>query len=167
MIAGEELKGAEAVDLFMGFHCGNTPSCCMKNCAMKFQLIMKRLMEEPGSPPSITRGTLDGQIRPGPTTWFRLQGNADNELVSYIAEGSILDIDPKSHGGIGVFAIPNFARFYRHVVIGKRFPHHGAVAFQHCGRVLWDAVKLLGVDDINVPLPKTVLYEGENPFEVE
>jgi len=166
MIAGEELKGAEAVDLFMGFHCGNTPSCCMKNCAMKFQLIMKRLMEEPGSPPSITRGTLDGQIRPGPTTWFRLQGNADNELVSYIAEGSILDIDPKSHGGIGVFAIPNFARFYRHVVIGKRFPHHGAVAFQKCGKVLWDAVKLLGVDDINIPLPKTMLYAGENPFEM-
>jgi L-fucose isomerase-like protein len=166
MIAGEDLKGAQPVDLFMGFHCGNTPSCCMKSCSMKFQLIMKRLMEEPGSPPSITRGTLDGRLRPGPTTWFRLQGGADNQLASYIAEGNILDIDPKSHGGIGVFAVPNFARFYRHVVIGKHFPHHGAVAFQHCGKALWDAVKLIGVDDINVPLPKTVLYPGENPFEV-
>ncbi|MCX8052807.1 MAG: fucose isomerase [Armatimonadetes bacterium] len=166
MIQGQDLKGAEPIDLFMGFHCGNTPSCCMKNCSMKFQVIMKRLMEEPGSPPSITRGTLDGQLRPGPATWFRLQADADNNLVSYIAEGNILDIDPKSHGGIGIFAIPNFARFYRHVVIGKRFPHHGAVAFQHCGKVLWDAVKLIGVYDINIPLPKTMLYPGENPFEV-
>ncbi len=161
-----DLKGAEARDLFMGFHCGNTPSCCMKNCSMKYQLIMKRLMEEPGSPASITRGTLDGQIRPGEATFFRLQGNIDNKLVSYIAEGNILDIDPMSHGGIGVFAIPNFARFYRHVVIGKQFPHHGAVGFAHCGKALFDALKLLGVDDINVPLPKTMMYPGENPFEV-
>jgi L-fucose isomerase-like protein len=160
-----DFKGAEAADLFMGFHCGNTPSCCMKNCSMKYQVIMKRLMEEPGTPPSITRGTLDGQIRPGPTTFFRLQGDINNRLVSYIAEGHVLDIDCQSHGGIGVFAIPNFARFYRHVVIGKRFPHHGAVGFAHCGKVLFDALKLMGVDDINFPLPKTMLYPGENPFD--
>ena len=82
------------------------------------------------------------------------------------AEGNILDIDPHSFGGIGVFAIPNFARFYRHVLIGRHFPHHGAVAFSKCGKVLFDAVKLMGVDDISVPLPKTMLYPGENPFEV-
>jgi L-fucose isomerase-like protein len=166
LIEGQDLKGAEPRDLFMGFHCGNTPACCMKTCSMKYQLIMKRLMEEPGSPASITRGTLDGQLRPGPATWFRLQASVDNELRSYIAEGEILDIDPRSHGGIGVFAIPNFARFYRHVLLEKRFPHHGAVAFEHCGRVLFDAMRLLGVDDIGVPLPKTVTYPSENPFGV-
>jgi len=87
-------------------------------------------------------------------------------LVSYVAEGHVLDIDPRTFGGTGIFAIPNFARFYRHVVIGKRFPHHGSVAFKHCGKTLFDAVKLLGVDDINVPLPRSMLYEGENPFEL-
>ncbi|MDH7601475.1 MAG: fucose isomerase [Armatimonadota bacterium] len=164
MIAGQDLKGAEPKDLFMGFHCGNTPACCMKTCSLKYQLIMKRLMEEPGSPPSITRGTLDGQLRPGPATWFRLQANVDNELTSYIAEGEILDIDPRSHGGIGIFAIPGFARFYRHVLLEKRFPHHGAVAFEHAGKVLFDAVRLLGVEDIGVPLPASVKYPSENPF---
>jgi L-fucose isomerase-like protein len=167
LIQGQDLKGAKPEDLFMGFHCGNTPSCCMKNCSMKYQLIMKRLMEDPTQPPDITRGTLEGQLRPGPATFFRLQGNADNHLASYIAEGNILDIDPHSFGGIGIFGIPNFARFYRHVVIGKCFPHHGAVAFDHCGKVLFDAVKLLGVDDINVPLPPTMWYPGENPFELQ
>ncbi len=131
-----DLMGAEVQDLFMGFHCGNTPSCCMKNCSMKYQLIMNRLMEDPSKEPDITRGTLEGQLKPGPTTFFRLQGSADCDLVSYIAEGSILDIDPRSFGGIGIFAIPNFARFYRHVVIGKRFPHHGAVAFDKCGKII-------------------------------
>ncbi|MCL2701282.1 MAG: fucose isomerase [Phycisphaerae bacterium] len=165
MTVGADLKGAAVEDLFMGFHCGNTPSCCMKNCSMKYQLIMNRLIESGGTP-DITRGTLEGQIRPGATTFFRLQGNAAGELVSYCAEGEILDIDPKSFGGIGIFAIPDFARFYRHVLIGKCFPHHGAVAFAKCGKTLVDAVRMLGVKDINVPLPNTMMYAGENLFEL-
>jgi len=32
--------------------------------------------------------------------------------------------------------------------------------------VLFDAVKLLGVEDISVPLAKNLLYPGENPFEM-
>jgi L-fucose isomerase-like protein len=160
-----DLKGAAAEDLFMGFHCGNTPSCHVNGCALKYQFIMNRLMEDPSQPPDFTRGTLEGQLNPGPTTLFRLQGSAEGKLVSYVSEGSILDVDPRSFGGIGVFAIPNFARFYRHVLIGKRFPHHGAVAFAHCGKALFDAVKMLGVCDINAPKPAGVLYCGENPFE--
>jgi L-fucose isomerase-like protein len=165
MIGGVDLKGASVEDLFMGFHCGNTPSCCMKNCSMKYHLIMNRLMEG-GAQPDITRGTLEGQLKPGPTTFFRLQGNAESELVSYVCEGNILDVDPMSFGAIGVFAIPNFGRFYRHVLISKRFPHHGAVAFERCGTVLFDALMLLGVENINVPLPKSMWYPGENPFEL-
>ncbi len=133
---------------------------------MTYQFIMHRLMEDPSCPPDITRGTIEGQLKPGPTTFFRLQGSAEGKLVSYVCEGNILDIDPSSFGGIGIVAIPNFARFYRHVLIGKRFPHHGAVAFKHCAKALFDAVKLLGVCDINVPLPETMWYPGENPFTI-
>ncbi|HEY3319103.1 MAG TPA: fucose isomerase [Planctomycetota bacterium] len=162
----EDLKGATREDLFMGFHCGNSPACCMKGCCMKYQLIMRRLMEPEAPKPDITRGTLEGQLKPGPATFFRLQGSADGKLHSYIAPGNILDVDPKSFGGIGVFAIPNFARFYRHVLVGQRFPHHGAVAFTHCGKALFDGVKMLGVKDISVPLPATMPYAGENLFEL-
>jgi len=160
-----DLKGAAKEDLFMGFHCGNTSSSCMKDCRLKYQLIMNRLMED-GATPDITRGTLEGQLMPGPTTAFRLQSTSDGELCSYVAEGEILDVDPCSFGSIGIFAVPGFARFYRHVLIGKRYPHHAAVGFKKAGRILFEAVKLLGVTDIGVPLPKTMLYEGENPFEV-
>ncbi|MDX1358705.1 MAG: fucose isomerase, partial [Clostridia bacterium] len=80
-------------DVFMGFHCGNTPSCLMKNPEMKYQLIMHRLLE-PDSEPNISRGTLEGQIAPNPITLFRLQGTADCMLRSYMAEGEVLDVDP-------------------------------------------------------------------------
>ncbi len=163
--ARANLKGAKKEDLFMAFHCGNTCSACMKQCGMKFQLIMNRLMEQ-GGEPDITRGTLEGQLKPGPTTLFRLQASPDNELRSYIAEGEVLNIPPRSFGAIGIVAIPQFARFYRHVLIGQGFPHHGGFGFEKVGKILFEAVKLLGVDDIYVPLPPTMLYEGENPFEV-
>jgi L-fucose isomerase-like protein len=163
VIKGADLKGVPAKDLFMGFHCGNTCSSCMKNCTMKYQLIMNRLMEGGGAP-DITRGTLEGQLKPGATTMFRLQGNSDSELVSYIAEGEMLDVNPCSFGGIGVVGIRDFARFYRHVLIGKRFPHHGGFGFAKAGKVLFEAVKLLGVEDVNTPLPESVRYPGENPF---
>jgi L-fucose isomerase-like protein len=157
-------NGAAPEDLFIGFHCGNTPSSCLKNCAMKFQTIMNRLMEDPSQPPDITRGTLEGQIAPGPTTVFRLQGTADGELAAYISQGRILDIDPCTFGGLGVFAIPDFQRFYRYALIAGAFPHHAAVAFDHAGKALFDAIKLLGVDNIATPLPPGVLYPDENRF---
>jgi L-fucose isomerase-like protein len=150
-------------DLFMGFHCGNTSSACMATFSMKYQLIMHRLME-PGKEPRITRGTLEGQIRPGEMTMFRLQSTPDAELKAYVADGEILNIDPKSFGCIAVFAVREMARFYRHVLIQKRFPHHTAVAFAHSGRVLWDAVQLLGVKDISSNRPAGVLYDGESLF---
>ncbi len=156
--------GYSLTDLFMGFHCGNTPSCQMKNYSMKYQLIMRRLLE-PDREPDISRGTLEGAIRPGEITFFRLQGTADSQLSSYVAEGEIIDVDPKSFGGIGIFAIKEMGRFYRHVLIAKRYPHHGGVAFKHVGKLLFAAMKLLGVSDVAFNQPASMLYKDENPFK--
>jgi L-fucose isomerase-like protein len=132
---------------------------------MKYQLIMNRLMEAPGAAPDITCGTLEGTLIPGPTTIARLQpGPGDNGLMSYVAEGHVLNADPASFGAIGVFGLPNFARFYRHVLLERQFPHHTAVAFRHVGRILYDALRLLGVGDVATPLPGHAVYPGENPF---
>jgi len=161
--AKNKVRKYKSSDLFMGFHCGNTASSCLLDPKMKYQLIMNRLME-PGKKPDITRGTLEGRIRPGDMTIFRLQSTADAALRAYIAEGEIMDIDPKSFGSIGVFAVKQMARFYRHVLIEKRFPHHTAVAFKHTGKVLFSALKMLGIKDIGFNLPEGTLYEGENPF---
>ncbi len=158
-----KIPGYKLTDLFMGFHCGNTPSCCMKNYSMKYQLIMHRLLE-PDKEPDISRGTLEGAIMPGDITFFRLQSTANAELKSYVAEGEIIDLDPNSFGGIGIFAIKEMGRFYRHVLIAKRYPHHGGVAFKHAGKVLFAAMKLLGVEDVAFNQPAGMLYKDENPF---
>ena len=162
--AKDRVGGYKPSDLFMGFHCGNTASSCMINAEMKYQFIMNRLLE-PGKDPNITRGTLEGRIRPGEITIFRLQSTADTTLRSYVAEGEVLDIDPKSFGCIGVFAIKEMGRFYRHVLIGKRFPHHSGIAFKHVGKALFAAVKILGVEDVAFNQPRGMLYENENPFD--
>jgi L-fucose isomerase-like protein len=159
-----DTKGVAREDLFMGFHCGNTPTCMLcPGYAMKFQLIMHRLME-PGRKPDITCGTIEGRLAPGPATLFRLQSTPDCHLQSYMAQGDVLDADPKTFGSTGIIGIKDFQRFHRYVLIGKRFPHHGAVGFANCAGVLHDVVRLLGVDDISTPLPAGTRYSTENPF---
>ncbi len=150
-------------DTFMGFHCGNTPMCKLANGGIKYQLIQNRLLENGGTP-DITRGTLEGDITPGEITFYRLQSNAAGQLRSYIAQGEVLPVATKSFGGIGIFAIPEMGRFYRHVLIEKQYPHHGAVVFGHYGKALFDIFKYLGVEDIAFNQPKGMLYHSENPF---
>ena len=54
-------------DTFMGFHCGNTPSCKMcADRAVKYQLIQNRLLEN-GGEPDITRGTWKATLPPPPS----------------------------------------------------------------------------------------------------
>ena len=55
-------------------------------------------------------------------------------------------------------------RFYRHVLIEKGYPHHGAVAFSHCGKALFSILRYLGVEDIAYNQPAGLPYKTENPF---
>ena len=150
-------------EVFMGFHCGNTPMCRLVKGTMKYQLIMNRGLEK-GGEPDITRGTLEGDIIPGAITFYRLQGNKDSVLQAYVAQGEVLPVPTRSFGGIGVFAIPEMNRFYRHVLIEGGYPHHGAVAFGHVGKALFSVMKLLGVDWVGFNQPAGMLYKSENPF---
>ena len=145
----------------MGFHCGNTSTKKLSFCEMKYQLIMARSLPE-----EVTQGTLEGDILPGEITFFRLQSTADNILRAYIAQGEVLPVATRSFGGIGIFAIPEMNRFYRHVLIEKNFPHHGAVAFGHVGKAIYEVFKYIGVavDEIGFNQPKGMLYRTENPF---
>lgn len=96
----------------MGFHCGNTASDKLSFCEMKYQKIMARSL-----PIEVTNGTLEGDIIPGDITFFRLQSTADAKLRGYIAQGEVLPVATRSFGAIGIFAIPEMGRFYRHVLI--------------------------------------------------
>ena len=162
-----EIKGKydyKLNDTFMGFHCGNTPLCKLCNdAAVKFQLIQNRLLEN-GNTPDITRGTLEGDIAASQITFYRLHGSADGKLQAYIAQGEVLPVKTRSFGSIGIFAIPEMGRFYRHVLVGKHYPHHGAVAFRHVGKALFSVFQYLGVPDIAYNRPASLPYDTENPF---
>ena len=163
-IYNEEIKGKfdyTQKDTFMGFHCGNTASTKLSFCEMKNQMIMARSL-----PVEVTNGTLEGDIVPGDITFFRLQSTADAKLRAYIANGEVLPVATRSFGAIGIFAINEMGRFYRHVLIEKNFPHHGAVAFGHFGKQLYEVFKYIGVDveEIGYNQPKGVRYPTENPF---
>ena len=83
----EQIKGKfgydyKLTDTFMGFHCGNTPSCMLcADRAVKYQLIQHRLLEPAGSDPDFTRGTLEGDIAPGDITFYRLQSTSDGSCA--------------------------------------------------------------------------------------
>lgn len=148
-------------DTFMGFHCGNTASGKLSSCEMKYQMIMARTLPE-----EVTQGTLEGDILPGDITFYRLQSTADNKLRAYIAQGEVLPVATRSFGSIGIFAIPEMGRFYRHVLIEGNYPHHGAVAFGHYGKTLYEVFRYIGVDmdEIGYNQPRGVRYKTENPF---
>ena len=152
----------------MGFHCGNTPACKMcDGRAVKYQLIQNRLLEDGGTP-DFTRGTLEetSPLRPLPSTACSATPRAGS---GYIAQGEVLPVATGSFGGIGIFAIHDMGRFYRHVLLAKRYPHHGAVAFSHCGREMYEVFRYLGVTDIaynqpaSLPYPARILLHAEPP----
>ena len=164
-IYGEDIKGKfnyTSNEVFMGFHCGNTASTKLTFCEMRNQMIMARSL-----PVEVTNGTLEGDIVPGDITFFRLQSTSDAQIRAYIAQGEVLPVATRSFGAIGIFAIPEMDRFYRHVLIEKNYPHHGAVAFGHFGKALYEVFKYLGApaDEINFNQPKGMMYPTENPFK--
>ncbi len=148
-------------DTFMGFHCGNTCSKQLCNPHLSYQRIMART-----HPQDWCEGTIEGDIKPGKITFYRLQSTADAQIRAYVAEGEVLPVATKSFGSIGVFAIPEMGRFYRHFLIEKNFPHHGAVMFGHYGKATYEVFKYLGVplEDIGFNRPAGDRYPSENPF---
>ena len=150
-------------DTFMGFHCGNTATQKLTFCEMRDHRIMGRTL-----PKEVTQGTLEGDIKPGEITFFRLQSTSDCKLRAYIAQGEVLPVATRSYGAIGIFAIPEMGRFYRHVLIEKNFPHHGAVAFGKFGKELYEVFKYVGVpvDEIGYNQPAGVRYPTENPWKL-
>ncbi len=153
------VKGVKQEDVMGLFHCGNVPARYMKNPTVCHQLIMARLMEA-GKKPDITRGTLEGEIKPCDITILQIHGSGD-KLRAYICEGEFLNVDSKTFGSVGTAHVKGFMRFYRNCLLG-RFHHHAAVAFKHCGAELYEALKVLGVEEIYTPQEN--LYPNENPF---
>ena len=112
----------------------------------------------------ISGGVLDGDYEAGDITIYRLQGTADGQIRAYVAEGEILPVPCQSYGSIGICAIPEMKRFYRHVLIARNYPHHAAVAFGHYGTEITEVFRYLGIEEVMFNQPKELPYPTENPF---
>lgn len=150
-------------DLFLGFHCGNTPITLMAECELKYKLNRKDpYASETGKEQN--KGTLEGRMKTGQISYFRLQATAEGALQAYVAQGEILPITTKSYGCYAVFGVLGMARFYRHVLLEKHFPHHGAVTYGNFSSTLYDFFQYLGVPYVGYNQSSNVLYQTENPF---
>ncbi|MCD8040608.1 MAG: L-fucose/L-arabinose isomerase family protein [Clostridia bacterium] len=159
----EDIKGRfpyGITDTFMGFHCGNTCSSKLVKPEMRNQKIMARSL-----PAEVTNGTIEGDIVGGDVTVYRLQSTSDNRLLAYVAQGEVLPVATRSFGSIGIFAVKEMGRFYRHVLIQNGFPHHAAVAFGHHGKAIYEVFKYLGAEEIGYNQPAGLPYRTENPFK--
>lgn len=150
-------------EIFMAFHCGNTNSCYVVDPKLKYKLNRK----DPYAPETgmeQTRGTYEGRLVPGRSTVFRLHAAPSGELQSYVVDAEILPIPVNTYGNYGLFAVREMERFYRYVLLAKRFPHHAAVIFGDHAETVYDVLDYLGVGFIGYNQPSSIPYARENPF---
>lgn len=149
-LADIKSAGCNALCVYLGNFGPEIAETMLAACSMKYQKIMARSL-----PVEVTNGTIEGDI-----TFFLLQSTADEKLLGYIDNGEVLPVATRSFGSIGVFAIPEIGRFYRHVLIEKNYPHHGAVAFGHHAKALYEVFRYVGVfvGEIGYNQPKGVRY---------
>ena len=110
----EDIEGKfpyQLTDTFMGFHCGNTPSC--KLCAdraVKYQLIQHRLLEPRAPTPTSPGAPWRATSLPPRSPSTACSATARASCAPNIAQGEVLPVKTRSFGGIGVFAIPEMGR---------------------------------------------------------
>lgn len=161
-IRGNKFNGItyELDDLFIGYHCGVTPSCKLKSSTLDYHFVNHQLIGEGQS-----KGTIHGTISESPVTLFRIQGNRHGKLQAYVVQGQVLPVEIDTYGGKGVIAVSGFGRFFRNVILEKQFPNHCAVIFGNYGKELFSILKQFGIDDIEYNHPKDVPYKGENVYQ--
>lgn len=152
-------KSYEIGDLFLGYHCGVTPSCKLISNKLEYHFVNHQLIGEEQS-----KGTIQGTIVPGAVTLLRIQGTRDGKLEAYVAQGQVLPVAMDTYGGQGIIAVPEMERFFRNVILEKQFPNHCAIIFGHYGKELMAILRFLGIQDIEYNHPRNVPYEGENAF---
>ena len=75
----------------------------------------------------------------------------------------------RSFGSIGIFAIPQMGRFYRHVLIERQLPSSRSCCIRSLmERALYEVFKYIGVDvdEIGFNQPKGMLYQDRESIYV-
>ena len=152
-------------EVFIGFHCGNTAQEMLCSSRLTYKMNRKDpYAAETGKEEN--RGTLEGRLRDGKVSVFRLHADADGKLQSYIGDGEILPIDLDTYGCYAVFGIPHMDTFYRQVLIEKHFPHHSAIVYGDHSAQLFELMRFLNIPYIGCNQTKADA-PGACPFEYQ
>ena len=166
--------GYTTTDVFIGYHCGSAPACHVKAPSIKRNMACAALsgiseMEEMGAMEGVA--SMQGRLAGGDVTLLRVHASPCGQLRSYIVQGEVVDVDPRTFGIAGVLAVSEMARFYRHVLLEKGFPHRAGLGYGHVGKYVHGAMRMLGGApgakiEIDYNLPPSRLYGTENPFHL-
>lgn len=148
--------GYEITDLFLGYHCGVTSNDILQNGSLKPHFINNKLIGY-----EMAQGTIQGGLKPGLITIFRIQVSSNGKLSAYMAEGEILPINIDTYGGRAVIAVKEMSRFYRYVLLTRHFPNHFALLYGHFANELYSICKYLGIDMIEYNHPPHIPYKDE------
>ena len=150
-------------EVFMGFHCGNTPAELLCSSSLRYKM-NRKMPHAAETGKEQTRGTLEGPMNPGGISCFRLHASPEGTLQAYIANGEILPVSMNTYGCWAVFGVHEMDRFYRYVLLDKHFPHHSAIVYGDRSAELYDVMQMLGIPYIGYNHPASERYPNENPF---
>jgi len=118
------------------FHCSNFPCSFFTKCEMSYQHIIAGTVGKEN-----TYGTVIGKVAPGPATFLRLSTHDTEGIVAgIVAEGRFTEEEVATFGGYGVVEIPQL-RTLLQTIVKQGFEHHVAVAKDHVGRAVEEALK--------------------------
>jgi L-fucose isomerase-like protein len=119
------------------FHCANFPKDFYDEMpAMDAHAILGNIM-----PASITWGSLQGRIKAGPVTFFRMStDDVKGKLTAYVTEGESTTDPADTWGGVGVVRVPKLQELLRYVC-ENNFEHHVSINMAAVGGSIADALK--------------------------
>ena len=132
-------------DTFMGFHrAATTPACKMRQPGGEASADPEPVLED--GTPDFTWGTLRGTLPPLhhllPAAMRFQRGSS---VPHRPGRGSACG-HPLLRGGIGIFAIHDMGRFYRHVLLAKRYPPSWRCGPSPiAGKTMYEVFRPLGV----------------------
>jgi L-fucose isomerase-like protein len=126
------------------FHCGNLPQSTFRTMQVTEHPILSATL-----PPERTRGTCEGCLRPGETTFLRLSTRDwEGTVRGYIGTGTVTMEDPETFGAVGVLRVERLQELMQ-TVCREGFEHHVCMAYGSVAEPLFDALSTyLGVEMI-------------------
>lgn len=131
-------------DACVVFHCGNLPQSTFQKMQVTEHPILSETL-----PPERTRGTCEGCLQPGETTFLRLStGDWDGTMRGYIGNGTVTMDNPETFGAVGVLRVERLQELMQ-IVCRQGFEHHVCMAYGSAVDPLCDALSTyLGVEMI-------------------